>query len=483
MSITQPKTPVSPLKTPLSPPTPRESFWKSIFAAAMIGFAILMFFYAATKVRNGLNSDTYDFFNEYLKRCLENISQGDIKKYLIPTETWISAATISLIAIKQKKWSDIRNYTTGQLEQEIKKKEALFYAISSLATAAAVIAAIGTVCLYKSPSVETWFLCSVLWFAFYVISRIPPFMTGDNIELPLIYAEALKALGRSYGLSDGLQNTRWGSVSEGVSECEESTTSRLKEWFKQFKTIPVGAIFIITIITVCLLCFKGYFSLSVAMIAIAPLVLIFLFKILIVPTIVRRFVVGGDIGLLFQVILYVEIFLFLFISSCFDEFSRHKMEHPKQLFMNVFNTYGAPIAVLLWICVALSLCSAVLVMTSVILPNSLGRPCVQKVFWSRSFDLCHTRLLESNYKFCRETSGALKSVSLDKLIESIESEHLSEDHKKRYTEVFSPDAFVEGEDDQGCGGDRGDGSGIEGAVLEGLEVLDQGVGPLGGSPH
>ena len=52
-----------------------------------------------------------------------------------------------------------------------------------------------------------------------------------------------------------------------------------------------------------------------------------------------------------------------------------------------------------------------------------------------------------------------------------------------HTEVFSADAFVEGEDDQGCGGDRGDGSGIEGDVLEGLEVLDQGVGPLGGSPH
>ena len=54
---------------------------------------------------------------------------------------------------------------------------------------------------------------------------------------------------------------------------------------------------------------------------------------------------------------------------------------------------------------------------------------------------------------------------------------------ERVIEVFSPDAFVEGEDDQGCGGDRGDGSGIEGDVLEGLEVLDQGVGPLGGSPH
>ena len=27
----------------------------------------------------------------------------------------------------------------------------------------------------------------------------------------------------------------------------------------------------------------------------------------------------------------------------------------------------------------------------------------------------------------------------------------------KYNEVFSPDAFVGGEDDQGCGGDRGDG--------------------------
>ena len=36
--------------------------------------------------------------------------------------------------------------------------------------------------------------------------------------------------------------------------------------------------------------------------------------------------------------------------------------------------------------------------------------------------------------------------------------------KKPNNEVFSPDVFVEGEDDQGCGGDRGDGSGIEGDV-------------------
>ena len=192
-------------KTPLSPPSPRESFWKSLFSATIVGFAILMFFYAATVARKGLTPEMYDFFKEYLKRCLENISQGDIKKYLIPTETWISAATISLTTIKQKQWSDIRNYTTGQLEQEIKKKKALFYAISSLATAAAVIAAIGTVCLYRNPSVETWFLCSVLWFAFYVISCIPSFMTGDNVELSLTYVGAIKALGRSYGLSDGLQ--------------------------------------------------------------------------------------------------------------------------------------------------------------------------------------------------------------------------------------------------------------------------------------
>lgn len=36
---------------------------------------------------------------------------------------------------------------------------------------------------------------------------------------------------------------------------------------------------------------------------------------------------------------------------------------------------------------------------------------------------------------------------------------------RNYSEVFSPEAFVEGEDDQGCGGD---GSGVEGDVLEGL---------------
>jgi len=31
-------------------------------------------------------------------------------------------------------------------------------------------------------------------------------------------------------------------------------------------------------------------------------------------------------------------------------------------------------------------------------------------------------------------------------------------------EVFSPEAFVECEDDQGCGGDGGDGCGAEGDV-------------------
>ena len=49
-------------------------------------------------------------------------------------------------------------------------------------------------------------------------------------------------------------------------------------------------------------------------------------------------------------------------------------------------------------------------------------------------------------------------------------------------EVFSPDAFVEGEDDQGCGGDRGAGAGFEGDVLAGLEVLYTGVGLSGGAP-
>lgn len=93
MSITQ-------LKTPLSPPSPRESFWKSIFVAAIIGFTILQFFYVVTGVRKGLTPETYDFFKDYLSRCLENISQGSIREHLIPVETWISAATISLTTIK-----------------------------------------------------------------------------------------------------------------------------------------------------------------------------------------------------------------------------------------------------------------------------------------------------------------------------------------------------------------------------------------------
>lgn len=432
MSTTQPKTLASPHETPLSPPSPRESFWKSIFVAAIVGFTILQFFYVVTGVRKGLTPETYDFFKEYLSRCLENISQGGIKEHLIPIETWISAATISLTTIKQKQWSDIRNYTTGQLEREIKKKRALFYAISSLATAAAVVAAIGTVCLYKNPSVENWFLCSVLWFAFYVISCIPSFMTGDNIELSLTYVEAIKALGRSYGLSDGLQDTKWGSVSGGVSEREESRVSRVKEWFKQFKTVPVCAICIITTITVCLLCFKGYFSVSVAMITIAPLVLILFFKILVVPTIVRRFVVGGDIGAVLQMIVYLEIFVFVFVSAFYNELIRHRVMHANQWCMNVFNAYGTPAAVLLWLCVALSLCSALLVMLFLFFPKSLRWTKIQKMVWSRSFDLSHTKLLKSNGKFCKETRCILQGVSVDVLLESIESEHLSEGHKTRY---------------------------------------------------
>lgn len=425
MEIAQPK-------TPLSPPSPRESFWKSIFGAAIIGFATLMFFYIVTGVQKGLTPETYDFYKEYLNRCLENISQGDIKKYLIPTETWISAATISLTTIKQKQWSDIRNYTTGQLEQEIKKKKALFYAIASLASASAVIAAIGTVYLFKNPSVETWFLSSVLWFAFYITSRIPSFMTGDNIELSLTYAEAIKALGRSYVLSDGLQNSRWRGDGKGLSQHENSRSSRVVEWFRQFLTVPFLVNFVLTIFAVCLLCFIGHLSVPVAMIAIAPLVLILFFKILVVPAIVRRFVVGGDVGTVLQMIAYLEIFVFVFVSAFYDELIRHRMAHPNQWYMNVFNTYGTLAAVLLWMCVVLSLSSAVLPIFFLILHNGLGWPSIQKRLWSRSFDLCHAKLLKSNDKFCKETRGILQGISVDVLLNSIESDHLSEDHKTRY---------------------------------------------------
>ncbi len=47
-------------------------------------------------------------------------------------------------------------------------------------------------------------------------------------------------------------------------------------------------------------------------------------------------------------------------------------------------------------------------------------------------------------------------------------------------EPFSPGVFVEVADDEGCGGDVGDGVWVEGEVLEGLEVLEHGVCPLGG---
>ena len=452
MSIMQRKTLASPLRTPLSPPTSRESFWKSIFVAAIMGFTILQFFYVVTGLRKGLTPETYDFFKEYLSRCLENISQGGIKEYLIPIETWISAATISLTTIKQKQWSDIQNYTSGQLEWEIKKKKSLFQAFASLASVSAVIAAIGTVCLYKEPSVENWFLSFVLWFAFYIISRIPSFMTGDSIELSLIYAEAIKALGRSYLLSDGLKCSGRKGVGEGVSRRGGSRASRVGEWFKQFCTVPTFSIISLTTLSIFLLGFSEHFSWSVFMIAIAPAVLILFFKIFVAPATVRRFVVGVDIETTLQVVVYVEIFVFVFVSACFDELGRHKSMHPNQWYIDVFNAYGVPTAVLLWVCVALSLSLAALATFLLSVPKCLRRSMTQKIVWSRSFDLCHTKLLESNYKFCRETRGVLKGVSVDKLIESIESEHLSEDHKKRYTEVFSPDAFVEGEDDQGCGG-------------------------------
>lgn len=430
MSITQ-------LKTPLSPPSPRESFWKSIFVAAIIGFTILQFFYVVTGVRKGLTPETYDFFKDYLSRCLENISQGSIREHLIPVETWISAATISLTTIKQKQWSDIRNYTTGRLELEIKKKKSLFYAFASLASVSAVIAAIGTVCLYKDPSVETWFLSFVLWFAFYITSRIPSFMEGENIELSLIYAEAIKALGRSYLLSDGLKSTGRRGVGEGVYQHEKSRKSRVGEWFKQFYAAPTFVIISLTILTVFLLGFNNHFSFPVAMVAIAPSVLILLFKIFVAPAIVRRFVVGVDIETTLQVMVYVEIFVFVFVSACFDELIRHKVAHPNQWYIDVFNVYGIPAAVLLWVCVALSLSLVALATFLLSVPKCLGWSMTQKIVWSRSFGLCHTKLLKSNDRFCRETRVKLQGLNVDGLLNSIESEHLSEGHRTRYLIRFA----------------------------------------------
>lgn len=131
-------------------------------------------------------------------------------------------------------------------------------------------------------------------------------------------------------------------------------------------------------------------------------------------------------------IAYLEIFVFVFVSAFYDELIRHRVMHANQWCMNVFNAYGTLAAVLLWLCVALSLCSALLVMLFLFFPKSLRRTKIQKMVWSPSFDLSHTKLLKSNGKFCKETRCILQGVSVDVLLESIESEHLSEGHKTRY---------------------------------------------------
>ena len=257
-------------------------------------------------------------------------------------------------------------------------------------------------------------------------------MTGDNIELSLTYAEAIEALGRSYALSDGLQNSRWRHGGKGVSKHESSRSPEVGEWFGQFLTVPAYLNLALVVFTVGLLYFTGHLSVSVAMIAIAPLVSISFFKVFVAPAIVRRFVVGGDVGAVLQMIAYLEIFVFVFVSAFYDELIRHRVMHANQWSMNVFNAYGTLAAVLLWLCVALSLCSALLVMLFLFFPKSLRRTKIQKMVWSPSFDLSHTKLLKSNGKFCKETRCILQGVSVDVLLESIESEHLSEGHKTRY---------------------------------------------------
>ena len=56
-----------------------------------------------------------------------------------------------------------------------------------------------------------------------------------------------------------------------------------------------------------------------------------------------------------------------------------------------------------------------------------------------------------------------------------------------YIEPFSPGSVSgivpEGDDDEGGGHDRGDGGGVEGDSLQGPEVLEHGIGPLGRGPQ
>ena len=52
-----------------------------------------------------------------------------------------------------------------------------------------------------------------------------------------------------------------------------------------------------------------------------------------------------------------------------------------------------------------------------------------------------------------------------------------------FSEPFSPGFVSECDDDEGGGHDRGDGGGAWGDSLQGPEVLEHGIGPLGGSPQ
>ena len=113
------------------------------------------------------------------------------------------------------------------------------------------------------------------------------------------------------------------------------------------------------------------------------------------------------------------------------------MAHPNQWYIDVFNVYGIPAAVLLWVCVALSLSLVALATFLLSVPKCLGWSMTQKIVWSRSFGLCHTKLLKSNDRFCRETRVKLQGLNVDGLLNSIESEHLSEGHRTGYLIRFA----------------------------------------------
>jgi membrane protein len=430
-------------ETPFSPPTPRGSFWKSIGIAAILSFILLQIFYVATGLKNNLTPETFNYFDDYLKRCVANISQSNTKQYLLPAETWLSAATISLTTIKQKQWYEIQDYDESQLKREINKKKSLFSAITLLASISAMIAAIGTVHLYQHPSTETWFLSSVLWFAFYIISRLPSFMAGDNIELSITYVEALKTLDKSLALSSSLDSTIWNMTEEQGSHAEisgkfKNWCVRTKEYFKQFGTSCIILTLASTVIAMTVSHITSQLNLEVATILCTPLVSILCFKALVAPATIRRFIIGFDQGVAYRFLLFIDL-LSPFFVAVYSQSVRHMELHPNQRFLNLFNDSGTLNAGMLWLS---TITTSLIVLTAAFLlilaPYVFTKPKIRKKIWSHSFDLYQTKIQGATLKHCREIRHTLKRYDVDTLLESLESKHLSTQHKILLTDQPNP---------------------------------------------